>query len=73
MDKRHTVTCFAKIAWRTTRAEVLEKLGTPSAEFEGQRILTYRIKVDEESAKPVRTPGKPGMFSLVLVFGDAVR
>jgi outer membrane protein assembly factor BamE (lipoprotein component of BamABCDE complex) len=57
----------------TTRAQVLEKLGTPSAKFEGDRILTYRIKVDEDGAAPVLAPWVPNMLSLVLVFdGNAL-
>ena len=54
----------------TTRAEVLDKLGTPSAQFERHRILTYRIKADEEGATPVLASWAPGMLSLVLVFDD---
>lgn len=31
----------------TTRDDVLLKLGMPSAQFEGQRIVTYELGVDD--------------------------
>jgi hypothetical protein len=31
----------------TTREEVLLKLGIPSAQFEGEKILTYQLRVDQ--------------------------
>ena len=31
----------------TTREEVVLKLGTPSAEFEGDKILTYQLRIDQ--------------------------
>jgi len=34
----------------TTREEVLLKLGVPSAQFEGERILTYRLGLDAKGA-----------------------
>lgn len=64
----------------TTREEVLLKLGTPSAQFEGQRILTYQIRIDKDGGASVFWPRRselhpglthwePGVYSLVLVFG----
>jgi hypothetical protein len=34
---------------RTTKEEVLLKLGIPSAQFEGERILTYRLALNDET------------------------
>ena len=31
----------------TTREEVVLKLGTPSAQFEGEKILTYHLRIDQ--------------------------
>jgi hypothetical protein len=64
----------------TTREEVLLKLGRPSAEFEGQRILTYQIRIDKEGTAHVFWPRRSeqnavllgwdtDIHSLVLVFG----
>jgi hypothetical protein len=63
---------------RTTRAEVLLRLGEPSATFEGERILTYRIGRSREGERWVharellagrpRGSGVVGQESLVLVF-----
>jgi hypothetical protein len=62
-----------------TREEVLLKLGTPSAQFEGQRILTYSILLDKDGKAHLFWPGpsnlvklthkEPVIYSLVLVFG----
>ena len=63
----------------TTREEALVRLGTPSAQFEGQRILTYQIRMDESREAHVVWPRRselypaltqldPGIHSLVLVF-----
>jgi hypothetical protein len=32
---------------RTTRDEVVSRLGAPSAQFEGERILTYRLALGD--------------------------
>ena len=58
----------------TTREEVLLKLGTPSAEFEGQRILTYEIRIDKKGEAHLIPPLRYRLYhNLVLVFGpDAV-
>lgn len=63
----------------TTRADVILKLGEPSARFEEDRILTYALTADKEGrwrvAPPPALPGTPfkdwpsGTGSLVLVFG----
>lgn len=67
----------------TTREEVLLKLGTPSMRFEGERILTYQVRIDKDGAAHVFWPRRselelknswlthwePGIHSLVLVFG----
>jgi hypothetical protein len=66
----------------TTREEVLLKLGRPSAQFEGQRILSYQIQIDKEGAAHVSWPGRSeqnpvllrwdkDIYSLVLVFGPS--
>ena len=34
---------------KTTKEEVVLKLGTPSAQFQGERILTYRLAEDRGS------------------------
>jgi hypothetical protein len=34
---------------KTSREEVLRRLGVPSAQFENQRILTYRLGLDKDS------------------------
>ncbi|RMF21981.1 MAG: hypothetical protein D6760_08370 [Deltaproteobacteria bacterium] len=63
----------------TTREEVLLKLGTPSAQFEGGRILTYQIRVGDDGIArvywprrselhPALTHWEPEIYSLVLVF-----
>lgn len=33
---------------RTTKREILLKFGIPSAQFEGERILTYRLRYNKE-------------------------
>jgi hypothetical protein len=66
---------------RTTREEVLLRLGTPSARFEGERILTYAIS--RRASGGWVWPGRSleggrkaplfqarGMENLVLVFGS---
>lgn len=60
-------------AGQTTRAEVLQRLGQPSARFENDAILTYRIGGDADQGFYVRdAPGTwyKTNYSLVLVFGD---
>lgn len=63
----------------TTRQELLLRLGTPSTQFEGQRILTYQVRMDKSGEWQVFWPRRlsqhswlghwePGVYSLVLVF-----
>jgi hypothetical protein len=66
---------------QTTREEVLLKMGTPTGQFEGDRILTYRLApsgnlsgYDVYARELMQPPGRaqnyaPVDFSLVLVFG----
>jgi len=67
----------------TTREEVVLNLGIPSAQFEGEKILTYQLRVDQAGNWHLVTPqiNKATGFrewrektcSLVLVFdGDGV-
>jgi hypothetical protein len=63
---------------KTTRQMVILKLGQPSATFEGERILTYRIGSDENGyfvldRHPdwlVRYDWTGTKFSLVLIFDE---
>lgn len=64
----------------TTREEVLVKLGIPSAQFEGEKILMYQLWADQAgkwhliAPKISATTGfrawRHGTVSLVLVFGE---
>jgi hypothetical protein len=69
----------------TTKEEVLLKLGIPAAQFEGERILLYRLREREKEGlvvippelgykdarlAPVRSPWGAGNYSLVLVFDE---
>ncbi len=66
---------------RTTRQEVLLRLGTPSATFEGSRILTYDFVMEASGEwRRVGTTSVSGWSyawprttSLVLVFGPEDR
>ncbi len=64
---------------RTTREEVILKLGQPSGAFEQERILTYRIGENDQQGKYVITPRSQTppysvpawvniRYSLVLIF-----
>jgi outer membrane protein assembly factor BamE (lipoprotein component of BamABCDE complex) len=62
---------------KTTRQDVLLRLGTPSARFEGDRLLTYDFvrgaggqwqRVTTVSTSEWMYPYVPGSCSLVLVF-----
>jgi len=60
---------------RTTKEEALLHLGQPSAQFEGERILTYRMADTPEGGLAVTvrlgTGGwQTAKYSLVLVFDD---
>lgn len=60
----------------TTREEIVLRLGQPSASFEGDRILTYRIgKHEKQGYYPIvpnqLMPWQYVRHSLVLVFDDA--
>jgi uncharacterized protein YjbI with pentapeptide repeats len=52
---------------QTTKREVLGRLGRPSAQFEGERILTYRLDQDRRTVEAWRD----AHHSLVLVFDAA--
>ena len=64
----------------TTREEVLLRLGVPSAQFEGEKILTYQLHVDQEGKWQLVAPKinefsnlrewQKGTYSLVLVFNS---
>ena len=69
----------------TTKEEVLIKLGIPAAQFEGERILLYRLRERQKEGlavippelgyrdarlAPVRSSWGPGDYSLVLVFDE---
>jgi outer membrane protein assembly factor BamE (lipoprotein component of BamABCDE complex) len=67
----------------TTREEVVLKLGIPSAQFEGEKILTYQLRADQAGKWHLVTPRinaatglrewREETCSLVLVFdGDGV-
>ena len=74
----------AFLSAETTREELLLALGLPAAQFEGERILCWRMVLSGEGVlRPVgpeldgddprmRAWG-PAEFSLVLVFDDAGR
>lgn len=66
-----------------TKQDVLLKLGLPAENFEGERILVYRLVLTENEGlvnlsryihqyEPLMDegPGTKGHFSLVLVFDD---
>ena len=63
----------------TTREEVELELGTPSAKFEDEKILTYQLRVDQAGNWDLVYPQtsqpfgfrvwREGTYSLVLVFG----
>jgi hypothetical protein len=63
----------------TTREEVVLRLGIPSAQFEGEKILTYQLHVDQDGKWHLVAPQisgttgfrewRQGTCSLVLVFG----
>jgi hypothetical protein len=67
---------------KTTKEDVLLRLGLPSAQFEGERILTYRMMPSEEEGLVVvsreldaRDPwlsqwARLAEYSLVLIFDD---
>jgi hypothetical protein len=70
----------------TTREEVLLRLGVPSAQFEGERILTYRLGLDAKGALGPMSPQVAAedrrfavwtrsAYNLVLVFdpGNVLR
>jgi len=63
----------------TTREEVALKLGIPSAQFEGEKILMYQLRLDRKGKWHLVSPQinkykgfrewREGTCSLVLVFG----
>jgi len=66
---------------KTTKQEVLLKLGIPSAQFEEERILTYRLGLNDQGTMVVGAPEfilkdrrisrwMQSCYSLVLVFDD---
>ena len=64
----------------TTREEVVIKLGIPSAQIEGDKILMFQLQADKEGKWHLTTPQwnattglrtwTEGTCSLVLVFGE---
>jgi hypothetical protein len=64
----------------TTREEVVVKLGIPSAQIEGDRILMFQMRADKEGKWHLTAPQwnattglrawATGTCSLVLVFGE---
>lgn len=64
----------------TTREQVALKLGLPSAQLEGERILMYQLTADKEGKWRLAAPRwdagtgmrswSEGTYSLVLVFGE---
>ena len=69
----------------TTKEDVLLKLGIPAAQFEGERILLYRLREREKEGlmvippelgyrdarlAPMRSSWGMGDYSLVLVFDE---
>jgi hypothetical protein len=67
----------------TKREEVVLKLGIPSAQYEGEKILTYQLRVDQTGSWHLVAPQtdvttglrewREGTCSLVLVFdGEGV-
>jgi hypothetical protein len=58
---------------KTSRDEVLLKLGNPSSKFEGERIFTYKIGGDKEKGYRVLYPCPrwEGVgYSMILVFDE---
>ncbi len=64
----------------TTREEVVLKLGIPSAQIEGEKILMYQLRADKDgkwhlvaplwNVSPGLRAWSEGTCSLVLVFGE---
>jgi hypothetical protein len=54
---------------QTTREDVITRLGIPSASFENDRILTYRLSASEAGVSSRWF----GSFHLVLVFDERGR
>lgn len=64
----------------TTREEVVLKLGIPSAQIEGEKILMYQLRADKDGKWHLIAPRwnattglrawSEGTMSLVLVFGE---
>jgi len=54
---------------KTTKEEVILKLGIPSAQFEGERILTYQMTFDEKEGFRVISR-RAFEYNLVLVFNE---
>ncbi len=66
---------------KTTKEDVLLRLGLPAAQFEGERILTYRMMLSDEeglvvvsrelsSSDPRLSQWARAEYSLVLVFNE---
>ncbi|MCF7863575.1 MAG: hypothetical protein K9L89_02155 [Kiritimatiellales bacterium] len=60
----------------TSRSEVIEQLGSPSASFEQGGVLTYQLAYHPKFTKPYVVPRRPMWgwarvrYSLVLTFDD---
>ncbi len=66
---------------RTAKQQVLLRLGLPSAQFEGEKILTYRMKLskkeglvvvsrESDAKNPWLSQWVRAEYSLVLIFDD---
>jgi len=67
---------------KTTKAEILLGLGVPSDQFEGERVLAYRLRLERDQGyvvvspefdfvfAPLRGQGKYGGYHLILVFDE---
>jgi hypothetical protein len=61
---------------KSAKEGVILKLGQPTGQFEGEKILTYRMTLTEEEGLVATRPAGQGgwqlaRYSLVLVFDDA--
>lgn len=58
---------------KTTREDTYLQLGEPSAQYEGGRIMSFRLGQDKAGYFPIgKSSGFSGVrFSLILVFSEA--
>jgi hypothetical protein len=58
---------------KTTRQQIIERMGAPRAEFEKDRVLTYWVFENQHGKMDVGTPPKSSdgrSYSLVLAFDE---